>query len=62
MTEDLLLRRKWSFRAGKRQIVVVKRAQESAEYVLMNALLWALYLSDYPDLTEVASEVTKRLE
>jgi len=31
MTDDLLLRRKWTFRAHGRRLVVVKKSVESAE-------------------------------
>lgn len=55
MTEDLLLRRKWTLRAHGRQVVFVKKPVESSTHVVMKALLWALYLPQYPDLTvEVA--------
>jgi hypothetical protein len=50
MTDDLHLRRKWTLRAHERQVVFVKKAVESAEHVVMKALLWALYLPEYPDL------------
>jgi hypothetical protein len=50
MSEDLMLRGKWTFRAGDRQIVLTKKINEGREHVLMKALLWALYLPDYPDL------------
>lgn len=51
MTLEQLLRRKWTLRANDRQVVLVKRPYESTEHVVMKALLWALYLPDYPDLT-----------
>lgn len=51
MTEELLLRRKWTLRAHGRQVVFVKRPIESSNHVVMKALLWALYLPQYPDLT-----------
>jgi len=51
MTHELLLPRKWTLRAGDRQVVLVKKPYESTEHVVMKALLWALYLPDYPDLT-----------
>ena len=55
MTDELLLRRKWTLRAHGRQVVFVKKAFESDTHVLMKALLWALYLPAYPGLTvEVA--------
>lgn len=50
MTDDLHLRRKWTLRAHGRQVVFVKKPVESTEHVLMKALLWALYLPEYPEL------------
>ena len=50
MGSDLLLRRKWTLRAHGKQVVFVKRQNESREHVIMKALLWALYLPAYPDL------------
>jgi hypothetical protein len=50
MTEELLLRRKWTLRAHGQQVVFIKKAQESTEHVMMKALLWALYLPLYPDM------------
>ncbi len=50
MTDDLHLRRKWTLRAHGRQVVFVKKPVESTEHVVMKALLWALYLPEYPDL------------
>lgn len=43
--------RKWPLRAGGQRNVFAKGANESGEHVLMKALLWALYLPTYPDLT-----------
>lgn len=51
MTDELRLRRKWTFRAHGRQVVFIKKPVESTEHVVMKALLWALYLPDYPGLT-----------
>ena len=51
MTKDLALRRKWTFRAHGRQMVFVKKPLESDTHVLTKALVWALYLPDYPDLS-----------
>lgn len=51
MTADLFLRRKWTLRAHGKQVVFVKKPSESTEHVMMKALLWALYLPQYPDLT-----------
>lgn len=47
---ELNLRRKWTLRAHGQQVVFVKRQYERTEHVVMKALLWALYLPDYPDL------------
>jgi hypothetical protein len=50
MTDDLMLRRKWTLRAHDSQVVFVKRVNERREHVLMKAFIWALYLPEYPDL------------
>jgi hypothetical protein len=50
MSTDLLLRRKWTFRAHGRQVVFVKQPIEHTSHVLMKAFLWALYLPNYPNL------------
>jgi hypothetical protein len=50
MTRNLFLRRKWTLRAHGEKVVFVKRSVESARHVVMKALLWALYLPQYPDL------------
>ena len=44
------LRRKLTFYAHGRTMVLVKHANEKLEHRLMMALLWALYLPRYPDL------------
>ena len=51
MDPELLLRRKWTLKAHGRQVVFVKRPREKTSHVLMKALLWALYLPEYPDLS-----------
>jgi hypothetical protein len=51
MTQDLKLRRKWTFRAHGKQMVFTKKTLESDIHVLMKAFLWALFLPDYPDLS-----------
>ncbi len=51
MTQDLKLRRKWTFRAHGRQMVFIKKALESDVHVLTKALIWALFLPDYPHLS-----------
>ncbi len=50
MTNDLMLPRKWTLRAHGEQVVFVKKANERSAHVIMKALLWALYLPQYPDL------------
>jgi hypothetical protein len=50
MKENLLLRSKWTFRAGGKKAVFVKKAYEGSAHVLMKALLWALYFPDYAGL------------
>lgn len=50
MTDDLALRGKWTLRAHGRTRVFVKRSVESGAHVLSKALLWALYLPQYPEL------------
>ncbi|MGC9348645.1 MAG: hypothetical protein ACP5JG_10945 [Anaerolineae bacterium] len=47
---ELTLRRKWTLRAHGQRVVFAKRQYERTEHVVMKALLWALYLPDYPDL------------
>ncbi|CAA9212540.1 MAG: hypothetical protein AVDCRST_MAG26-169 [uncultured Chloroflexia bacterium] len=47
---DRELRRKLTVRAHGQTLVLVKRPVESTEHVLQKALLWALYLPDYPGL------------
>lgn len=55
MTQELWLQRKWTFRAHGRQVIFVKKPQESTEHVLLKAFLWALYLPAYLELSvEVA--------
>jgi hypothetical protein len=51
MSADLMLRRKWTIRAHGRQVVFVKSRGERTSHVVMKALLWALYLPEYADLT-----------
>lgn len=55
MESELKLRRKWTFRAQDKQIVLVKKHYEKSVHVLMKGFMWALYLPYYPNLTvEVA--------
>lgn len=51
MASDLMLRRKWTFKAHGKQVVFVKHAREQSAHVFMKALLWALYLPEYPELS-----------
>src|SRR5688572_29647758 len=51
MPDSRLLRQKWTFRAGERQIVLVKSPNERETHVVMKALLWALYMPQYPDIS-----------
>lgn len=51
MTADLMLRRKWTLKAHGQQVVFVKNSNEKSSHVLMKALLWAMHLPDYPDLS-----------
>ena len=41
---------KLSVRAGGRKLVLAKRAWESERHVLLKALVFGLYVGDYPDL------------
>ena len=50
MDHDLHLRAKYTFRVDDRKLVLIKKAVESRRHVLMKAMLWALYLPEYPDL------------
>lgn len=45
------IRRKYTFRAHGRKMIVEKRARERPEHVFMKAFVWALYLPEYPDAT-----------
>ena len=50
MDSDLLIKRKFTFRVGDQKLILIKKPVESARHVVMKALLWALYLPEYPDL------------
>lgn len=50
MTRDLYLPRKWTLRAHGRQVIFVKKSNERSAHVIMKALIWALYLPQYPHL------------
>jgi len=51
MNQELWLPRKWTFRAHGKQTVFIKKAFESDSHVLLKALIWALFLPDYPNLS-----------
>ena len=51
MESDLSLRRKWTFRAQGKQIVLVKKPYEKSVHVLLKGFIWALYLPYYPNVT-----------
>lgn len=61
MGNDLALRRKWTLRAHGRQMVFVKRPHERTAHVVMKALLWGLYLPQYPDLS-IETQLADRYE
>lgn len=54
MPTDLALRRTLTVRAsdgeGMRKLVLVKKRGESIEHVVMKAVLWALYLPQFPEM------------
>lgn len=47
----ILSRRKWMLHSGGQHIVVVKGVSERFSHPLMKALLWALYLPQYPNMS-----------
>lgn len=47
----ILSRQRWMLRAHGQHIVVVKGTRERFVHPLMKALIWALYLPDYPSST-----------
>ena len=51
MDPNLELRRKWTFRAHGQQMIFIKKTMESSMHVWTKALIWALFLTDYPDLS-----------
>lgn len=51
MISQVLTRRRWMLRAHGQHIVVVRGVNERFEHPLMKALIWALYVPDYPGLT-----------
>jgi hypothetical protein len=48
---NVIVPRKRLLRAHGKKVVFARGYNESGEHVLMKALLWALYLPQYPDLT-----------
>jgi len=50
MDADLYLKGKYTFRLNAQKLILVKKSVESRRHVLMKALLWGLYLPDYPGL------------
>jgi len=48
---QVLTRRRWMLKAHGRHIVIVKGTHEKFEHPLMKALIWALYLPQYPYAT-----------
>lgn len=51
MPSPILSRRKWMLRAHGQHIVVVKGTHERFTHPLMKALLWALYIPQYPNMS-----------
>ena len=51
MNSGLQLRRKFTFQAHDRKVILVKKPMEHIHHVLMKALLWSLYLPSYPQLS-----------
>jgi len=51
MPSPILARRKWKLYAHNHHIVVVNGTREKFTHPLMKALLWALYMPDYPNIS-----------
>ena len=51
MPSQVLSRRKWKLHANDQHIIVVKGTREKFTHPLMKALLWALYMPDYPNIS-----------
>ena len=51
MVSPVLARRKWMLRAHGQHIVVVRGQHERFSHPLMKALLWALYIPNYPNIS-----------
>lgn len=48
---QVLTRRRWLLKAHNQHIVVVRGSNERFVHPLMKALIWAMYLPDYPNST-----------
>ncbi len=48
--QQLTLRRKYTFQASGKKVVFFKKAMEHERHVVMKALLWGLYLPQYPEI------------
>lgn len=51
MPSAILSRRKWKLYAHDQHIIVVKGTAEKFTHPLMKALLWALYMPQYPNIS-----------
>lgn len=51
MPSPILSRRKWKLYANDQHIVVVKGTREKFTHPLMKALLWGLYMPEYPNIS-----------
>lgn len=51
MPSQILSRRKWKLYAHDQHIVVVNGVREKFTHPLMKALLWALYMPSYPNIS-----------
>lgn len=50
MSQEIILPRKWTVRAHEKRIIVIRGEQEKAVHPVMKALLWALYLPQFPTI------------
>lgn len=48
---EITIPRKWALKTQGRQVVFASNPDESSRHVLMKALLWALYLPQYPAIS-----------
>ncbi|MBZ0295593.1 MAG: hypothetical protein K8L99_23755 [Anaerolineae bacterium] len=51
MISPILSRRKWMLKAHDQHIVIVRGTRERFTHPLMKALLWALYIPNYPNIS-----------